>query len=73
MFGPLPRLHRIVIVAITLCCGVVGGAWVAHVTTLPLAVSMGALLGGVLGLAAAYAVVHEPHPQPKPVRVHRRR
>jgi hypothetical protein len=69
MFGPLPLLHRIVIVAITLACGVLAGAWITHATTLPVEVSLGALAGGLLGLVAAYAVVH----QPRPVRVTRRR
>ena len=51
--------------------GVLAGAWAAHVTPLPLAVSMGTVAGGLLGLAAAYAVVRQP--QPRPVRVTRRR
>jgi hypothetical protein len=71
MFGPLPLLHKMVLVAITLLGGVIAGAWVAHMTPLPLAVSMGALAGGLLGLVAAYAVVHRP--QPRPVRIQRRR
>jgi hypothetical protein len=40
-------------------------------TPVPLAVSMGALAGGVLGLVASYAVIHQP--QPRTVRVPRRR
>jgi hypothetical protein len=71
MFGPLPLLHKVVVVIITLLAGVIAGAWVAHVTPLPLAVSVGALGGGLLGLVAAYAVVHQP--QPRPIRIHRRR
>jgi outer membrane lipoprotein SlyB len=71
MFGPLPLLHKIVLVAITLLGGVIAGAWVAHTTELPLAVSVGALAGGVLGLITSYAVIHRP--QPRTIRVHRRR
>lgn len=71
MFGPLPLLHRTVLAVVTAACGVLAGAWVAHVTGLPVAVSTGALLGGVLGVVAAYAVVHQP--QPRAVRVTRRR
>jgi hypothetical protein len=71
MFGPLPLLHRIMLALVTAASGVLAGAWAAHVTPLPLAVSMGALVGGLVGLGAAYAVVH--HPQPRPVRVTRRR
>ena len=71
MFGPLPLLHRLVIVAVTLTSGVLAGVLVTHVTTLPIEVSLGALAGGLLGLIAAYAVVHQP--QPRPLRVTRRR
>ncbi len=71
MFGPLPLLHRIVLVAFTLCFGVASGAWVAHMTTVPGTVSTGTLVGGLVGLAASYALIHRP--QPRPVRVNRRR
>ena len=71
MFGPLPMLHRIVLGAISLCFGVVAGMWIAHFTPLPVAVSGGALAGGMLGLAAAYVLGHAP--EPRPVRVTRRR
>ena len=71
MFGPLPLLHRIVLSLVTAASCVLAGAWAAHVTPLPLAVSMGAIVGGLLGLVAAYAVVHQP--QPQPVRATRRR
>ena len=70
MFGPLPLLHRIVLALVTATSGVLAGAWTAHVTALPPAVSMGAVVGGLLGLVAAYAVVRQP--QPEPVRVTRR-
>jgi hypothetical protein len=71
MFGPLPLLHRIMLALVTAASGVLAGAWAAHVTPLPLAVSMGALVGGLVGLGAAYALIHQP--QPRPVRVTRRR
>jgi hypothetical protein len=71
MFGPLPLLHKVVLGAITLLGGVIAGAWVAHMTPVPLAVSMGALAGGVVGLVASYAVIHQP--QPRPIRLQRRR
>lgn len=72
MFGPLPVLHRIVIAAISLCFGVVAGVWTAHMTALPMAVSGGALAGGLLGLVLGFVLVHTPHAQPRPVRVNRR-
>jgi uncharacterized membrane protein YsdA (DUF1294 family) len=68
----LPLLHKIVLVAITLLGGVIAGAWVAHMTPLPLAVSVGALAGGVLGLVTSYAVIHH-QPQPRTIRIQRRR
>ena len=40
MFGPLPLLHRIVLATVTAAFGVLAGVWVAHVTPLPLAVSV---------------------------------
>jgi hypothetical protein len=71
MFGPLPVLHRIVLGAISLCFGVVAGMWIAHATPLPVAVYGGALAGGLLGLAGAYVLVHSP--EPRPIRLSRRR
>jgi hypothetical protein len=73
MFGPLPLLHRIILSAISLCSGIVAGVWTAHATALPLAISGGALAGGVVGLVAAYALVHPGRAQPRPLRVTRRR
>jgi hypothetical protein len=73
MFGPLPMLHRIVLGAISLCFGVVAGMWIAHATPLPVAVSGGALAGGLLGLVAAFVVVHTAEPAARPIRVTRRR
>jgi hypothetical protein len=72
MFGPLPLLHRIVLGATSLCIGVVAGMWIAHSTALPLAISGGALAGGVVGLVGAFVIGHDPA-QPRPVRVARRR
>ena len=73
MFGPLPLLHRIVLVVMSLCFGIVAGVWIAHVTPLPVAISGGALAGGLTGLLAAYLLVHTPHAEPRPVRIQRRR
>jgi hypothetical protein len=72
MFGPLPLLHRIVLGALSLCFGIVAGVWIAHVTPVPVAISGGALAGGLAGLLAAYLLVHTPHAEPRPVRIHRR-
>ncbi len=73
MFGPLPVLHRIVLAVTSVCFGVLAGMWIAHTTPLPVAVSGGALAGGLLGLAASYLLAHSPEADPRPVRVTRRR
>jgi hypothetical protein len=73
MFGPLPLLHRVVLGAISVCFGIVAGMWIAHATSLPIAISGGAAAGGILGLGAAYVLVHRTHTEPRPVRVTRRR
>jgi len=71
MFGPLPLLHRIVLGGVGLCFGILAGVWTAHVTPLSVAISGGALAGGLAGLLAAYLLVHSPGAQPRPVRIHR--
>ena len=73
MFGPLPVLHRIVLGTISLCFGIVAGVWIAHSAPLPMAVSGGALAGGLVGLLLAYVLVHASQSEPRPVRVTRRR
>lgn len=71
MLGPLPLLHRAVLAAVTFCVGVAAGAWLGQFTTLPIAAAMGALLGGMVGLVGAYALLLEP--QPRLARAVRRR
>lgn len=74
MFGRLPLFHQSLVLLCSLVTGVLGGAWVAHFTSLQLAVSMGALLGGVAGLLAAYVLIHDFHAsrlRRRPVRVRR--
>jgi len=73
MFGPLPALHRIVLGAASLVFGAIAGMWIAHFTPLPVAISGGALAGGLLGLLMAYVLVHNPRAQPRTVRIGRRR
>lgn len=81
MFGRLPVLHQVLIVAIGLAVGIVAGVWIAHFTSLRLALSAGGFLGGVAGLLLAFAILHdfhEPHDpggsqrRTRPVRVRRR-
>jgi len=71
MLGPLPLLHRAVLVTAVLLTAMAVGAWVAHFTPLPVAGPAGALVGGLAGALVAYFFVHHSHRQP--VRVSSRR
>lgn len=57
--GPLPRLHRLVLVLVTVLSGVVGGLWLAHFDKVPVVMSAGALLGGLGGLMVAAMMAHD--------------
>ncbi|GAB3783205.1 hypothetical protein [Nocardioides ungokensis] len=72
MFGPLPRLHRLLLVATALLVGVGSGAWIAWSTAMPLAASAGAVIGALAGLLLAYALVHDFHARARGARVARR-
>ena len=63
MIGPLPRLHRflLVLAALLVCAGL--GVWAGLVPQVPVGVSGGILAGLALGLAAAYLLVHDFHPR----------
>ena len=58
MLAPLPARYRHLVFVTVLVTGMVGGAWVAH--TVPAwATGAGVLLGALVGLLAAYALVHD--------------
>ncbi|MEZ5097544.1 MAG: hypothetical protein R2731_16480 [Nocardioides sp.] len=61
MFGPLPRLHRSLLVLVTVLVGVAAGAWLGQ-STPELLVSVGALAGGLSGIGLAWLLVHRPTP-----------
>lgn len=71
MIGPLPRLHRLLVVAVALIVAIASGAWVAHFSPLPVAAAAGAMWGFFAGLVLAYVLVHDFHHQPHAVRVRR--
>ena len=73
VLGPLPRLHRLLLITTVLVVGVASGAWVALFTPLPVAVTAGIALGAVAGLLLAYLLVHDFSQPARPVHVHRRR
>ena len=58
MLGPLPYFHRTVVIVAVLLTAAASGAWIAHFTMVPVAVGAGAVVGGLTGLAVAYALVH---------------
>ncbi|WP_109509938.1 YtxH domain-containing protein [Nocardioides speluncae] len=72
MFGPLPRLHRVALIAAAILFFVVAGMWLAEVTPVPV-VARGILIGAAAGVVVAYLLVHDFHHAPRPARIHRRR
>lgn len=59
VLGPLPALHRLMVVGVVLVVGICSGAWIAHYTPLQVAAPAGALLGAAAGGLAAFALVHD--------------
>lgn len=71
MFGPLPQLHRVLVVLTAIAVGVAAGAWVGHFTPMPVAAIAGALWGAAAGLLLGYVLLHDFHHGARPVRVRR--
>ena len=61
MLGPLPALHRylLVVAALVVCVGI--GLWFGAVPELPLNLRVGLVAGTVVGAAAAFVLVHDFH------------
>ena len=69
MLGPLPALHRLLVVGVVLVVGVCSGAWIAHFTPLEVAAPAGAPVGAAAGVLAgvrARARLHHPEPAAAP-------
>ena len=71
VIGPLPRLHRLIVVAAALIVAIASGAWLAHFSPLTDAVAVGAIWGGLAGIVLAYVLVHDFHAHPHAIRVRR--
>jgi hypothetical protein len=63
MLGPLPALHRFLLVlsALVVCVGI--GLWFGAVPELPLNLRVGLVAGAAAGVAAAFVLVHDFHQQ----------
>jgi hypothetical protein len=61
MLGPLPALHRylLVVSALVVCVGI--GLWFGAVPELPMNLRVGLVTGTVAGAAAAFVLVHDFH------------
>lgn len=71
MFGPLPQLHRLLVVITALMVGIASGAWIVQFTPISVAVAAGVAWGAAAGLLLAYVLVHDFHHGARPVRVRR--
>ena len=74
MLGPLPPLHRVLLIVTVLVVGIAAGAWITHVAAPAVAATAGAGFGAIAGLLLGVALVHDfsHHHQHRPVRVVRR-
>jgi hypothetical protein len=66
MLGPLPTLHRFVLVAgaLVVCVGL--GLWFGAVPEVPLNVRFGLVVGAAAGVGAAFVLVHDFHQRQAP-------
>ncbi|MEP9364567.1 hypothetical protein ABLE68_16495 [Nocardioides sp. CN2-186] len=69
MFGPLPPLHRTLVVLTALTVGIASGVWMVHVTAVPALIAAGIGWGLLAGLLLTYVLLHDFHRRPRAVRV----
>jgi hypothetical protein len=71
MFGPLPPLHRMLVVVTALVVGLLSGIWLIHVTGVPTLIGAGLGWGLLAGLLLNYVLLHDFQHRARPVRVRR--
>jgi hypothetical protein len=61
MLGPLPALHKylLVLAALVVCTGI--GLWFVAVPEIPLNLRVGLVAGAAAGIAASFVLVHDFH------------
>jgi drug/metabolite transporter (DMT)-like permease len=59
LFGPLPVLHKIVLVVGALAVWIGLGAWSGAVPHVPVTLGPGIVLGTIAGVVTAYVLLHE--------------
>ena len=72
MFGPLPRLHRLLVLLVGLGVGVLSGVWLVHVTGMPVLLGAGLGWGVLAGMLLDFLLVLDFHHRPKAVNTPRR-
>jgi hypothetical protein len=69
VLGPLPQLHRLLVLMIATAAGLISGTWAAQFGAVP---SMWVLAGGLAGMGAGAVLVHQPRTSAEPARHIRR-
>jgi hypothetical protein len=57
VLGPLPPLHRVLVLMIATAAGLISGSWAAQFGAAP---SLWVLAGGLAGIGAGAVLVHQP-------------
>jgi hypothetical protein len=57
VLGPLPPLHRVLVLMIATAAGLISGTWAAQFGAAP---SLWVLAGGLAGMGAGAVLVHQP-------------